>query len=355
MTPLRRCAALGLAAALACGSWADEVHEGQHVTLVVDPALEACGDIVGHMDHFVATLAAHLGVSLPGKNFAFIWFSELEFLYGSRCPGWGTSCTKAATVLSAVAPLDYELARLVLASLGSPPSFYAVGAAVAFAPDTPEYGSWAQSNGSDIQEVLARGEPLEWTYYLLAGKFTRYLIERHGLDAYIEFYAMITREDSLPVIEAAHAEQFGESLTETIVAFDAEGRGCPADRVRFKLVECGAPPIAWDGDSLLLRRALACGDADVVGPFADATARAVSTVEVATAGSFTLSLASDDPGAVARLGSCGGCEHERELVLRPHDEPARRWLPAGRYYLQLSGDVEAVTTLALRLERVEEP
>ena len=123
------------------------------------------------------------------------------------------------------------------------------------------------AENSDIQEILARGEPLEWTYYLLAGKFTRYLIERHGLDAYIEFYSMITREDALPEIEAAHAEQFGESLTETIVAFDAEGRGCSADRVRFKLVECGAPPIAWDGDSLLLRRALACGDADVVGPW----------------------------------------------------------------------------------------
>lgn len=43
------------------------------------------------------------------------------------------------------------------------------------------------------------------------------------------------------------------------------------------------------------------------------------------------------------------------MELRVGGEPVRVWLPAGRYFLNLSGDVEMATTAALRLQRVDGP
>lgn len=51
----------------------------------------------------------------------------------------------------------------------------------------------------------------------------------------------------------------------------------------------------------------------------------------------------------------GGCEQEGEATLRPGLEPQRLWLPAGRYHLKFSGDVNVATELVLKLERIDEP
>lgn len=272
----------------------------------------------------------------------------------SNC-GWSLSCASGTTVRSTAAPLDFELARLVLGLVGSPPPFFSAGAAM-IASDALPFGGNTLPGWGDVQEQLALGGALDSQQYALAGAFTRFLIDRHGLAAYLKFYASVERRDPLPRIEAVHAEQFGESLTETVLAFDAEGRRwCSSPRFRLKLFECSAPAIPWDGDSLLLRRSLTCGDPDVVGPFGDQTARVFSTLEVAAAGYFELSLASDEPQAVMALGSCGGCDNPIDGELEVGHEPVRAWLAAGRYYLNLSGDVAAATTVALRLERVEGP
>lgn len=347
-TLLRRLGVLCLAAALGC-SEADIVHEGEHVTLVVDPAVEACGDMVGHMDRFVATLAGYLGVSLAEEHFDFIWYSEERFTAEANCGYYGDWCTDGAVIRSTVAPLDQALARLIMGRLGAPPPFFLEGAMVAFASESYYvYGSGYPGYG-DVQQTLAVGavDPA------LGGAFTRFLIDRHGLAAYLAFYARVRERDYLPEIEAVHAAQFGESMTETILAFDDAGRWCPAERFRLKLLECSAPAIAWDDDSLLLRRSLACGG-DVVGPFADGLLQELSTLEVTTAGNFALSLAGDDP-AGAWLAGCGGCEDEATVSLAVGREPARVWLPAGRYYLKLAAYADRATSVALRIERVDEP
>ena len=342
------CGALGLAGALACGERAT-VHEGEHVTLTIDPAVEPCGDMVGHMDRVVATLADYLGVSLAGEQFNFVWFSEERFAAEANCGVSAGTCEGGGWIRSTAAPADPTLVRLVLALVGSPPPFFALGAWIAFMPNADSFEG-AGPSGGDVQQMLALG----YVDYALAGGFTRFLIDRHGLDAYLTFYASIGEEDPLPVIEAAHAEHFGESLTETIVAFDAGRRSCPTPRFNLKLFECSAPPIAWDGDSLLLRRSLTCGEDDVVGPFSDHTARIFSTLEVATEGYFEIGLASDEPVGMT-FGGCGGCEDETDAWLAAGREPERRWLPAGRYYLNIFGDVDAASALALRIERVDEP
>ena len=357
MTRSRRGRALGLAAALACGALAcgeaDTVHEGEHVTLIIDPAVEACGDMVGHMDRFVATLADYLRVPLAGERFTFVWYSEQRFAAEAPCGNYVGWCERRREIRSTVAPLDHMLASMILARAGSPPPFFVEGALVAFTPDLDTFIDDYPEDG-DVQQLLANGEGGA----NLAGGFTRFLIDRHGLDAYLAFYAGVRARASLLEIEAVHAEHFGESLTETSVAFDAERRRCPERRFELKLFECSAPQIAWDGDSLLLRRSLACGEDDVVGffgsgPFND-DVRSLSTIEVTTAGTFEISFTADE-GATVVFAGCGGCEDETAVRLWNGGEPVRRWLPVGRYSLNLAGDVGLPPTVALRIERVNEP
>ena len=348
MTWLNHCCALGLAGALACGE-RGTVYEGEYVTLIVDPALEPCGDMAGHMNRVVGTLVDYLGVSLPDGPFSYIWYSEERFAVESSCGVWTGPCESEGVIQSTSPFADATLVRLVLALVGSPPLFFQAGALVVF---TPGAGSFTESfypySAGDVQQLLASRQLNYW----LSGGFTRFLIDRHGLEAYLAFYASVGEKDPLPVIEAAYAAQFGESLTETELAFFAEHHWCPARS--FRLFECSAPSIAWDGDALLLRRSLACGEDDVVGPFEDGTARILSTLEVETAGTYEISLAADEQAGML-LGGCGGCEDDTEVWLAVGQEPVRQWLPAGRYYLHLGGDAEAATELALRIERVDEP
>ncbi|MBA3548774.1 MAG: hypothetical protein H0T76_20015 [Nannocystis sp.] len=358
MTRLRRCGALGLASALACGALAcgaaDRVHEGEHVTLIIDPAVETCGDMLGHMDRFVATLADYLRVPLAGERFTFVWYSEERFAAEAPCgDNWWGECERGGEILSTVAPLDSMLAYMLLARVGSPPPFFAEGALVAFTPDLDSFLGGLPGDG-DVQDLLAYGKGGA----TLAGAFTRFLIDRHGRDAYLAFYAGVRARASLPEIEAAHAEHFGESLTETSVAFDAGRRRCPERKFELKLLECSAPRIAWDGDSLLLRRSLACGEDDVVGypsssPFND-YALSLSTLEVTTAGPFEIRFTADEPASLVFAG-CGGCEDETAILLSAGREPVRQWLPVGRYYLKLVGNVKAAPSVALRIERVDVP
>lgn len=348
---LRRCCALGLAAALACVD-AEHEQKGEHVTLIIDPALQPCGDPLGHMDRFVATLADYLGVALVDQRFTYYWYSQERFAAEVGCGSMGVRCGDDTTILSSAVPLDFELARVVLGLVGWPPRFYELGATVVFASETDGVfaGGYGVPGDFDVQAQIA----LDVAEPRLAGSFTRFLIDHYGLEAYLAFYASLGPTDPLPVIEAAHAAQFGESLTETVLRFADERRACRAPQFRFKLFECGAPPITWDGDSLLLRRSLACGEEGVVGPFTDEKARTFSTLEVETAGYFEVTLASDEP-AGAMLGGCGGCEDESLTKVLPGGEPVRRWLPAGRYYLNFYGRVEAATSVALRIERVDAP
>ncbi len=348
--------ALGLAAALACGNDKDVVHAGEHVTLIVDPTLDTCGDLVGHMDRFVELTAEFLGVDLEDKQFLYYWFSNERFVATGVCSPGVVGCAAGNRSASYAAPLDHELAHVIFNGIGTPPSFFAEGAGVAFELPTFELSLDKSLPGDDdLLEILAKPGKIGAEHYTLAGGFTRFLIDRHGLDAYLAYFADLVDNREMWQIEVVHAARFHESLAATITAFDAERRDCEQRRFRLKLFECSAPTLDWDGVSLSLHRSLSCEVDDVVGPFEDFTARAFFTIEVAEPGLFAVTLASDEERTTAALGNCGGCDSEGHTLLIAGDEAQQVWLPTGRYYVALSSDVEAETTVALRLARIDAP
>jgi hypothetical protein len=304
------------------------------------------------MDRFLELVAEKWQVDLAHRRYTYRWYTRETFITDSACAGENVrGCASGHTARSYTAPLDHELVHLIAFAIGVPPSFYAEGAAVAF-----ELPAWFDSPGlpgeRPILELLTVA-PLDAGDYVLAGAYTRHLIDRFGMSAYLEFYGSLERSADLATITAAHAAAFGEPLEASIAAFDVERRDCEHERFRFKLVECAAPRATWAEDILTLRRGISCAEDDVVGPFLGTTARAYASFEVAEAGLFELSAVSDERGNSVTLGSCGGCEAESPVTLITGSGPQRVALSAGPHYFRLESQAKESTQLSLQLRRVD--
>jgi hypothetical protein len=317
----------------------------------MEPGLEPCGDLVGHMDRFIELVSEVWQVDLTEHHYTFHWYTYDSFETEANCGAGRNGCASGNTARSFAAPLDHELVHLVSFAVGHPPSFYAEGAAVAFElPSSSTIGLPGMSRILDLMAVPS----LSGDYYGLAGAYTRHLIDRHGMAAYLKFYGQIDRAADLDAIGDAHAAAFAESLDDSIAAFDAERRDCEHDRFRFKLFECAAPRVEWKGEALTVTRGISCADNNVVGPFlSDADARTYASFDVAEAGLFELSVASDDVRATATLGACGGCESASPVTLAAGLGLRRVFLDAGPHYLRLETTSTEDSVLALQLKRVD--
>jgi hypothetical protein len=142
---------------------------------------------------------------------------------------------------------NHEIVHVYTAPLGRPSDFFNEGIAVAFQTD-PAAGVYAaRFNGQDVHEAcrayLAAGQlPLpvasyatttpfrniqdQVLSYRYAGSFVRFLIERQGLPAVIEFFRQAGgRDESLVAIRARTQSVFGRSLEDLEEAWLAMLRG----------------------------------------------------------------------------------------------------------------------------------
>ena len=277
-----------------------------------------------------------------------------HFLAQAPCGPNVTGCAADTSVRSISAPNDHEFIHNIVATVGRPPSFFGEGLAVAYElPTQFEQDMWLPST-RDPREILDEhvGTPLSWPYYVLAGAFTRFLIDRHGLNRFLGFFGEGKRDDTLAQTEALFHSAFGETMEAAIVDFQAQRLSCPMGGFRFKLTECAADTITWDDERMALFRSLECADGNVLGPFEDQTLRWYARFEVRRAGVFRVQAVGDSEGVVT-FGACGGCEAGVHEVLFA-GEPARlHSLAAGQYHLGLIGrDAAAVVGVGLSLERV---
>lgn len=132
----------------------------------------------------------------------------------------------------------HEAAHVYSWRVGVPSDFFVEGIAVALnsEPDAPVFTS--QWNGTHVYahtqllmstfRMRALGPMLttpgfrgvdEWTAYGLAGSFTLYLIEQHGLGPMLNFIGMSSNDDTRARIEANVRTVWGQDLTELEAAW----------------------------------------------------------------------------------------------------------------------------------------
>lgn len=352
---MTRIGALVLGLVVGCNGLEETtIEHGRHIDLEIDPGLEPCGDLVGHMDRFLELAAGAWNVDLDGRRYSYHWYAEANYLTESGCLSGSSGCASSGAVRAVTVPLDRELVHVVTSAIGHTRSFFTEGAAVAFELPGNLQGTGLPGDGSIDADLLAASS-IPGTRYMLAGAFTRFLVDRFGMPAYLEFYADLENDDDHDTIASVHEAAFGESFAETVARFDEERRDCEHERFRFKLYECAAPPISWEGDTATMRRELSCADEDVVGPFFLAgKASTWARVTIEDAGLFELSVAADGLSARITLGSCGGCESISPVSISATSSPRRLFLDPGDYYLRLDGSVATDTFVSLRLRRIDE-
>lgn len=136
---------------------------------------------------------------------------------------------------------NHEIIHVYTAQFGRPSDFFNEGIAVAFQTDPVAGVFTARFNGQDVHEAcraaLSAGQlplPLashvtttpfrgiqdQVLSYRYAGSFVRFLVERHGLMAVIEFFRQSGgRDESLTAIRARTQNVFGRSLEELEAAW----------------------------------------------------------------------------------------------------------------------------------------
>lgn len=354
----------GLLALAACGL-PDVDLEGQHVRLAMESGLTPCGDATGHMDRFMALVAAELGVSAPTDDdrVVYYWLHDGDFEARHLCSEGAAGCADSDTVYARSFPIDHELVHSLTARFGSMPLFFAEGLAVAYQLPPPGYEVEAGVPDVPIAEAIeARdGLHLDYDLYDLAGAFVAFLIEREGVDAVVRAVSRMGWSNSARMVSGVLAAELGASLDELAEEFDATRRGCSPSGYRRKLFECSAPEIAWDGALWAEHRTLDCDMDDVIGPFANDTLASYRTVTVPEDATYELTVIGDTAPSSGQSANavtllrCGGCEGHIAETIAAGEASERLSLTAGRYSLRFTGPAGAASGIGLRIERVEVP
>lgn len=295
----------------------------------------------------------------------FYWLRNEDFYQRSHCMATALGCEEGGIIFAKEAPLDHELVHAIAHRLGHPPPFFTEGFAAAYgglgairkAPMISTYG---------VRESVFAQDYLSVDYGA-AGAFNAFLVASHGIEAYLEAYALLPREPRATVIDDVFRDVFGASLAQLMDDFAATELPCSRAENDAKLVECAAPEIAWDGLALEDVRQLSCEQGDALGPYNGHELVVLKTLVVPQNGLYEITVTQDTtdttdatadieerPSAVS-LVPCGACGAGPSVTVNASDGAAVVTLAAGRHSLRFHGSSELATNVSLRMVRIALP
>ncbi|MBK8261895.1 MAG: hypothetical protein IPK80_11240 [Nannocystis sp.] len=328
---------------LACApDFPPEIWSGEHLVYATDRDDLICEGSFHLQDRFVAALAELVGVQLEGPVL-FVYVEQ------SRVGGFCTrdiaaGCAREDAVISTWPVNRHELAHAVTLAAGwRGPASFVEGIAEVF------------NNGTDtVQEQAPLAEVLDSfqitkPHYFTMGRFVRFLIERHDLEAVGAFMRATEYDDRRVDYEAAFAEHFGEPLSEAVLAFESYPV-CAEWSNRIALLECDSPLAEWQGDILDLTVDVQCDDPGVFGPSGTSLQiSAFRAFDVAQEGTYELSVESEeDVGVGVRITRCASCWDPLDRGIEANTKQSLL-LPAGRYYATFVATTEAPGELRLTM------
>jgi hypothetical protein len=303
------------------------------------------------MEAWLSAFRDRVGRSASEVRHTFYWLSPEEF-EASPCGADAVACAfpRSDVIYSSYVPAEHELVHAELE--GWPLSLLREGAAEVF--------------GCTDHIDIVSAPPIEWMAderqipgvgYQTAGRFSRFLIDRFGIDAYLDLYTGLDADAGREGLAAGMADILEADLSSVVADFEQQ-RACRQEAWRFYDVECSALPLEpWqDADHWSATVDLACDAPDVIGPRFETvwTRRALHVPETDR---YTMSIESDDPSAVVTIFSCNatcGRADESTVVMIPAatiDYPTTLVLDPGRHWLRIEHAADSGAPVMVRIER----
>jgi len=334
------------------------VARGEHVEVWASDGIEVCGGNVEHMDRFVEAFRELVGPRPEAEFHRYYVLNEGDWEELGQCEGAGGCTVLRRTVYSRVVPSTHELVHAEIAA--GKHTFLEEGIAEVFGSAEPD----DMPIGYEILDAVERGNndlPLEG--YQRAAHFTRFLIDRHGIDGFLELRDATSVGDDVEELGRAFMEALGSPLEQELSEYAEFPSLCFNAGYRFPLLECAAPSSPWQDPTTFIETVdLTCGREDVLGPF-DGEIFALRAFEVLELGAYSIEV--DAEGTDEARAWVVKCDSEcanlpREDREHPF-EPAQIAIEAqvnlrheellypGKYWLRLSRPADAPGDLTLRI------
>jgi hypothetical protein len=325
-------------------------YDGAHLEVWASDGLEACNGTFPYMEAWLSAFRDRVGRSDSEVRHTFYWQSPEEFEASPCVDAVACAFPRTDVIYSSIVPEEHELVHTELE--GWPSSLLREGAAEVFG----SAGHFDVVNVPSI-ESLADERRIPGPAYQTAGRFSRFLIDRFGIDAYLDLYAGLDADAGREGLAAGVADILEADLSSVVADFEQQ-RACRQEAWRFYDVECAALPLEpWqDPDRWSATVDLACDAPDVIGPRFD-TVWARRALHVPETDRYTLSIASDDPSAVVTIFSCNascGRADESTVVMIPAatiEHATTLELDAGRHWLRIEQAAGSGAPVTVRIER----
>jgi hypothetical protein len=295
---LQLCAAL----LLGCGP-ADEnlppvQIEGDFLTYAANE--EVCDGTVEYGELWMTSVAARMGISeeeiLPTTYYQ-LTVEEAN----DRCGSY--ACTRIVDgEIQVFAPAIFRKHEMVHAiHLSAWPQRRALlteGLAKLFADNEPH--SFEMDGPSiDIDEQIEK-EQADSQTAIVGSRIVYWIVQRHGIDAFREFWHADTMKGSAEEFRALFEQHFGESL-DAMLADVAGQPACP-------LMTCVGDVVEWEGEVWTIESPKGCNDGSTMGNRNSELIRTV-LMEVPEAGTYTVSISenTDRPQGASIYPCAGPC------------------------------------------------
>lgn len=358
-------AGLAIALGLACAPEFEPeigafVERGEHVEVWASEGLEVCGGNVAHMDRFVERFREVVGPRPEAEALHRYYVLDADDWEDfGWCDDLAGCTVERRTIYARRLPSRHELVHAEIAAGGH--SLLEEGIAEVFGDGPPD----AWPFGHDLADALELGdERLPFDGYERAAHFSRFLIDRHGIDGFLRLRDATRNGDGREALEHAFETTFGRPFAGELAMYDGYPAWCQNAGYRFALIECELPVTPWRSELSFVETVdLSCADADVLGPF-DGESFTFLAVEVARLDEYDIDVeaeGTDDARAwIVKCGSrCRGWPgDDPEYPLEPPQivievrtgELRQATLYPGKYWIRLSRPVDSPGEVTLRLE-----
>ncbi len=298
------------------------------------PELTPCGGNLAEVNEFVEYTAAAMGVPLEDlSSLSFSWVSPEDL------QAWTSSCTDSCAVgtsaFSIRPMINHELAHALIYHVNSnAPDVLSEGFATAMhLLHVSNYEAASPRDPRELLEVL----DLATGFYLGAGLFVSYLIQRFGAEKFKDLYARLQKGASRADWDGALTDIYGASV-DGIVEDYLAATDCPAAEIPFPPYGCDAAPLSAQDGGWQYVRTLRCDDPDVIGGADSPEGFAVTTVtlDVESEGDYdVILLEPSDVKALVTIGECDGCRWLPKVVALGQGQARRATLAAGRHVMAI--------------------